>query len=321
MEGAEEEPKGASVTFSAAVQAEPAADGPAADAAELEQGRMRSYPYRPPGAKFNESKGPQLFACVSPTLGDFDAGSEAPLAMGEATFDTHVPSFNDAMNMSSQIVIDLTKHWTREDASKVKRWDAEIKRLPSQNRNSPERYNPNLRASRRDVPMGIMPLPGGAVGVELAGRHLPGRFEQQAAAAPEPEPEPEPEPRLPLPLPPPQPEPEPTSPVPATGARDEPTPPKGPSVKFQTDQPAPKPSKPDPGTIRHGRRRGRRSPTKRSHSENAVAAMYAPPASARAVRLPDALLSRACLLRASLACGTMPLCPLRVRVAWKRRPL
>merc|ERR1711960_18337 len=105
MEGAEEEPQpeGASVTFSAAVQAEPL-DGPAADAAELEQGRMRSYPYRPPGAKFNESKGPQLFACVSPTLGDFDAGSEAPLAMGEATFDTHVPAFNDAMNMSSQIV-------------------------------------------------------------------------------------------------------------------------------------------------------------------------------------------------------------------------
>ena len=177
---------------------------------------QRSYPYQPSGGGFNESKGPRLFSCVSPTLGDESlAPDHAPLAVGDATYDSHTPGYNDAMNMSSQISIELSKHWTRESASKVKRWDNEIGRNKS--RASPDRYLgqrtvggdivPSIRELRKNLPMGIMPPPGAAAalsGMAPAGRHLPNRYEeewsQQAAQVqPEPEPEPEPQPAAPLP--------------------------------------------------------------------------------------------------------------------------
>jgi hypothetical protein len=157
-----------------------------------------SYPFRPSGGKFNQSKGPRLYSSVSPTLGEGDtAGDAEPLAFGDATYDSHTPAYNDAMNMSSQISIDMSKHWTRESASKVKRWDNEVGRHPR--RASPEKYNPNLRSMRKDVPMGIMPPPGAGEGIDLAGRRLPNRWELEysPAAAQVPEPEPEPESELP----------------------------------------------------------------------------------------------------------------------------
>ena len=150
-----------------------------------------SYPFRSSGGKFNQSKGPRLFSSVSPTLGDQDEATGSPLAEGDATYDSHTPSFNDAMNMSSQINIDMSKYWTRESASTVKRWDAEVGRHAR--RASPVNYNPHLIESRKDVPMGVMPRPGAGAGIDLAGQRLPNRWELEfdpvAAQVPEPEPE------------------------------------------------------------------------------------------------------------------------------------
>ncbi len=152
-----------------------------------------SYPFRSSGGKFNQSKGPRLFSSVSPTLGEKEAKGP-PLASGEATYDSHTPSYNDAMNMSSQISIDMSKYWTRESASNVKRWDAEVGRHPR--RASPVKYNPHLIDSRKDVSMGIMPRPGAGAGIDLAGQRLPNRWELEfdpvASQVPEPEPETEP---------------------------------------------------------------------------------------------------------------------------------
>eukprot|EP01043_Picozoa_sp_COSAG02_P038914 COSAG02_NODE_3037_length_7501_cov_5.769116_2_plen_425_part_00 len=149
-----------------------------------------SYPFRSSGGKFNQSKGPRLFSSVSPTLGHQEA-TGSPLAEGDATYDSHTPSYNDAMNMSSQINIDMSKYWTRESASTVKRWDAEVGRHAR--RASPVKYNPHLIDSRKDVPMGVMPRPGAGAGIDLAGQRLPNRWELEfdpvAAQVPEPEPE------------------------------------------------------------------------------------------------------------------------------------
>lgn len=152
-----------------------------------------SYPFRPSGSKFNQSKGPRLYASVSPTLGEKDVADDAPLAAGDSTYDSNTPTYNDAMNISSQISVDMSKYWTRESASTVKRWDAEVGRHPR--RASPVHYNPNLIDARKDVSMGIMPRPGAGAGIDLAGQRLRNRWElmgsQSAAQAPEPEPEPE----------------------------------------------------------------------------------------------------------------------------------
>ena len=186
---------------------------------------QRSYPYNASGGAFNESKGPRLFSCVSPTLGDEQlAPDHAPLCVGDASYDSHTPGYNDAMNMSSQISMEMTKHWTRESASNVKRWDNEV----GHNRNaakgigraSPDRYLghrtvgeqvvPGIRELRKNLPMGIMPPPGAAAalsGISPAGRHLKNRYEEAAeeawsAQAAQVQPEPEPEPAAATPLPP-----------------------------------------------------------------------------------------------------------------------
>ena len=94
------------------------------------EGSAAVVPVPPSGSKFNQSKGPRLYASVSPTLDEQGAGDGTPLAEGDATYDGHTPAYNDAMNMSSQISIDMTKYWTRESASTVKRWDTEVGRNP-----------------------------------------------------------------------------------------------------------------------------------------------------------------------------------------------
>lgn len=150
-----------------------------------------SYPFRSSGGKFNQSKGPRLYSSVSPTLEERE--DDTPLAAGDATYNSDAPAYNDAMNMSSQISADMTKYWTRESASAVKRWDTEVGR--HSRRASPVKYNPNLRDSRKGVPMGIMPLPGAGVGIDLTGQRLPNRWEMDfcpaAAQVPEQAPKPE----------------------------------------------------------------------------------------------------------------------------------
>jgi hypothetical protein len=159
-----------------------------------EEGTRPSYPFLPSGGKFNQSKGPRLYSSVSPTLGEKEATDDTPLAVGDATYDSHTPAYNDAMNMSSQISVDMSKYWTRESASAVKRWDAEVGRQPR--RASPAKYIPNLTESRKDLPMGIMPHPGAGAGIDLAGQRLPNRWELEltpaAAQVLQPEPEREP---------------------------------------------------------------------------------------------------------------------------------
>ena len=143
----------------------------------------------------NQSKGPRLYSSVSPTLAEQAVTDDAALAVGDAIYgSSHRPAYNDAMNMSSQISIDMSKYWTRESASSVKRWDAEVGRHPR--RASPVKYIPNLIESRKELPMGIMPRPGAGAGIDLTGQRLPNRWELEispaAAQVPEPEPEREP---------------------------------------------------------------------------------------------------------------------------------
>eukprot|EP01052_Picozoa_sp_SAG31_P048579 SAG31_NODE_10225_length_1168_cov_1.076707_1_plen_211_part_00 len=91
-----------------------------------------------------------------------------------------------AVHVVLQVNIDVSKYWTREAASKVKRWDHELGRPRGGRRASPLRYNANARTRGEHAP-GILPpsdaISSVAVQEDLFAKHLPSKHELQTAAA------------------------------------------------------------------------------------------------------------------------------------------
>jgi hypothetical protein len=91
---------------------------------------IRSYPYRPSGGRMNESKGPEIFACVSPTLGDWQLPEPSQGKHGKrgkhervkrVDMEGPTPGGGDnILNTSSRMLVTLDKHWTREAACQTK---------------------------------------------------------------------------------------------------------------------------------------------------------------------------------------------------------